>query len=147
MYPLNTILAVLLLSLASNISTAQNLPGIQIKENLVIEYKNEHSSLTQTRASSKENALYSTEKSGPVKYELSKKGRLFTIYQINDKNKWFKWGSYTIAHSYEDQPKGDLRLNFLTKDGSTISCLPNLNEGPLVILDLAGEQLIYYISN
>ena len=89
--------------------------------------------------------IYYFDKYGPVKYKLSKKSRLFTIYQKNDKNKWYKWESYIIAHSFEDKAQSDLRLDLLIKDGSSVIIIPKSETGSLVILDLAGEELIDYV--
>ena len=136
---------IIVLSLISIHSNAQNLQGIKIKKKLTIEYKNKHSCITQTRAETKEEAVYNEGKCGPVKYKLSKRGRLFKIYEKNDKNKWYEWGSYVITKSFEDKAQDELRFNLLSKDGSMITYMPELKEGPLVILDLSSEEVIHYI--
>jgi hypothetical protein len=146
MLQLNSIAATMLLFLISNFSNSQHLNGIQIKEKLIIEFEDTHSCMTQTRAKSKEEALYNVYKSGPVRYKLSNNGRKFTIFEKNEKNKWYAWGSYSIAHSFEDQVNGNLRRNFLIEDGSSVVFIPETDTGPLVIINLIGEELIYFVS-
>ena len=144
-----SMVALLPLCLISLNSNAQNLPenptGILVKEKLKVEFKYGHSCMTQTRAATKEEALYTTSTCGAVKYQLSKKGKRFTIFEKNDSGEWFEWGAYTIAHSFKDQEMGDLRYTFLTDDGSRIIYVPKTPDGPLVMLDLYGEELIHFV--
>lgn len=137
--------ALLPLCLISLNTIAQDLSGIQVKESLTVEFKQGHSCMTQTRSESKEDALYTTDQCGPVKYKLSKKGTLFIIYEKNEAGKWFEWGSYTILHSFTDHKKDVIRYTFYTNEGSIINYVPKTEYGPLVILDLAGEELIHFI--
>ena len=119
--------------------------GILLKKKMTIEYPNGHSCMTQTRAASNEEAQYNVDKCGPVKYKLSKKGRVFSIYQKDENNKWYKWGSYNVAHSLKDDVNGDLRYVFLGENGSQIFYVPEVEEGPLVILDLYDEDVVHFI--
>ncbi len=123
------------------------LPGIQIKKKLSIEFQDGHECMTQTRAATKEEARYTTDQCRQVKYVLTKKGERFTIHQKDEKGKWYKWGTYTVMHSFSDEVNGDERLVFLCEDGSQITYVPETGAGPLVILDLITEDLIHFIFN
>jgi len=90
---------VLLFALIPYTSISQNITGILIKVNLKIEFDKGHSCMTQTRAETKEDALYNFSNCGAVKYKLSNRGSFFKIYE---KNKWNEWGQYKIAHSFHD---------------------------------------------
>lgn len=140
-------LAVLPILLFSFLSLSQETinTGIQVKKKLSIEYEDGHSCMTQTRAATKEDALYNTDKCGAVKYELSKKGKFFSIYQLNQDKEWYKWGTYKVAHSFADEVNSSERISFLCEDGSVFTYVPNTESGSLVILDIPTEEVIHFI--
>lgn len=122
----------------------QDSSQIQITEKFKIVFKTGHGCMTQSRAESKEDALYNVDVCNAVKYELKNNGKTFQIFEQND-GKWFLWGEYEISNSYMDQAKGDKRYSFFTTDGSYIVYVPKTNSGPLVILDLTSEDYIHYV--
>ena len=140
-------LAVLPILLFSFYSVSQETinTGIQVKKKLSIEYKDGHSCMTQTRAETKEDALYNIDKCGAIKYELSKKGRFFSIYQLNQDNDWYKWGTFKVAHSFTDEANSTERITFLCEDGSVFTYIPKTESGSLVILDIPTENVVHFI--
>ena len=120
---------------------AQEAQEILVKEKLNIEFKKGHGCMTQTRAATKEEALYDVSQCGGTRYELSKKGKRFRIFDKNN-DKWVKWGEYRIVHSFIDEAQGDKRYTFIASDGSLIIYVPS---DPLVITDLVGQELIHYV--
>ena len=123
------------------------LPGIQIKKKLSIEFQDGHECMTQTRAATKEEALYSIGNCGPVKYELTKNGKFFSIHMKNDKDRWYESGTFRVLHSFSDTLNGNERITFLCADGSSITYVPKMETGPLVILDLVGDEVVYFNYN
>ena len=119
--------------------------GIQIKKKLSVEYQDGHSCMTQTRAETKEDALYNTDKCGAVKFELSKKGRLFSIQELNQDKEWYEWGTFKVVHSFADEANTSKRFTFLCEDGSVFTYVPNTESGSLVILDISTEEVIHFI--
>ena len=132
------------LTLFSSVSYAQDLPGILVKEKIIVHYEDGHGCMTQTRAATKEEALYTTNNCGAVKYTLTKKGKRFTIFEKNE-GKWTNTFQYKIQHSFTDEAQGDNRYTFLTTDGSSIVYVPETPSGPLLILDLIGQELIHFV--
>lgn len=144
-----TIAIVLFYTLISSFSFAQDVIdcGIQVKDKITVEFGKGHNCMTQTRAETKEEALYTMDKCGPVKYKLSKKRSVFSIFQKDEKDKWFFWGSYDVLHTFSDENNGSIRYTFLCKDGSVITYVPKVEDNPLVILDLVGEERIRFNYN
>lgn len=140
-----SIAIVLTFTLISFTSISQDLAGILVKENLKVEFVKGHSCMTQTRAETKEEALYNVSSCGAVRYKLSNKGSVFKIFQKDEKNNWYEWARYEIAHSFQDQINGDERYTLLTTDGSSIFYIPDTGAGPLVVLDLRTEEVLHYI--
>ena len=136
--------SLMVLTIFSSVSYAQDLPGILVKEKIIIHYEDGHGCMTQTRAATKEEALYTTNECGAVKYSLTKKGKRFTIFEKNE-SKWANTFQYKIQHSYMDEAQGDKRYTFLTTDGSSIVYVPETPSGPLLILDLIGQELIHFV--
>lgn len=120
---------------------AQEAQEILVKEKLNIEFKKGHGCMSQSRAATKEEALYNDGQCGAVRYELSKKGKRFRIFKKNN-DKWVKWGEYRIVHSFIDEAQGEKRYTFIASDGSLIIYVPS---DPLVIVDLVGQELIHYV--
>ena len=135
-------LAMMLFSFSEVI--AQELPGVLVKDKFKIQFEVGHSCMTQTRAATKEEALYTTNNCGAVKYSLTKKGKRFTIFE-KDGGKWTNTFEYTIQHSFMDEAQGDDRYTFLTTDGSSIVYIPETGTGSLVILDLVSEDVLHFI--
>lgn len=139
----NNVLFILFL-LSAGIVFGQELTGIHVTEKIIIEFENGHGCMTQTRDESKEEAKYEVDKCGPVKYTIDKKGKRFTVFEKKDK-KWFVWKEYEVDKSFSDLNQGSKRYSFYMKDGSMILYVPVSETGPLIILDLAGEDVIHYI--
>ena len=128
----------------SNNLIAHELPGVLVKKNLKIEFQKGYGCMTQTRAVTKEEAMYTVDQCDAVKYELSKKGKRFSIYEKND-GRWSKWRSYKVEHSLYHESVDDMRFTFLTTDGSTITFMPKTPSGKLVVLDLIGEEVVHFV--
>ena len=122
---------------------AQEAQEILVKEKLNIEFKKGHGCMSQSRAATKEEALYNDAQCGGTRYELSKKGKRFRIFDKNN-DKWVKWGEYRIVQSLIDEVQGDRRYVFIASDGSKIVYVPKGPSDPLVITDLVGQELIHY---
>ena len=120
---------------------AQEAQEILVKEKLNIEFKKGHGCMSQSRAATKEEARDNVDQCEAVRYELSKKGKRFRIFDKNN-DKWVKWGEYRIVQSFIDEVQGDRRYVFIASDGSKIVYVPS---DPLVITDLVGQELIHYV--
>ena len=125
--------------------SAQECSEIEIKKKMSIEFEYGHECMTQTRAATKEEAFYGSNHYGAVKYELSKKGKRFTIFEQNN-GKWFKWGEYEVRCSFIGESQGVESYNFLTSDASAITYIPNTPSGMLMIIDIVGEEFVYFVS-
>ncbi len=135
----------IILLFTSHILFAQENTAIEITDKLIIEFGDGHECMTQTRAASKEEALYNTFTEGPVKYVLSKKGALFSVYRRTTKGKWDLVNRYPVSQSFMDKSADVVRYNFFMADGSVISYLPKIETGKLVILDIATEDVCYFV--
>lgn len=135
----------IMLLFVSPLLFAQENDLIQIKERMAIEFAEGHGYMTKTRTLNVEDAMYTMNEDRSVRYTLTKKGTLFSIYRKDDKGKWGLFTSYVVAQSFIDVVQNAIRYNFLTSDGSLISYLPKTEEGKLAILDLSTEDVVYFV--